>query len=147
MCKTPKSGKARPKSRKELKLAPFAPSRNISLCEQNTVLYWAYELVDVGQLERRDPTEARYLNHMYYMRMALYLGDDLGFYNRCVEAGVPFWVRYAWFFGMLCYRDEDDLCLMGPVGVGLDDGMHGGRTSYGEATSKHDYYERGVGWI
>ncbi|MGZ0213766.1 MAG: hypothetical protein ACKVI4_14940 [Actinomycetales bacterium] len=139
--RTTDSGRAKPKSREQLGKAGFDPLRCRMLCEQNTVLFWAYELADAARLDRRPSHVARYHNHVRYMFDVLYLGDDRGFYNRCIDAGVPFWVRYAWLFAMLCFRDEDDLCLVGSVNVGLDDGTHGGKTHYGRAHCKEDYVD------
>lgn len=137
--RTTDSGKAKPKTREQLAKADFDPRRGRTLCEQNTVLFWAYELADAARLDRRPSHGARYHNHVRYMFDALYLGDDRGFYNRCLAAGVPFWVRYAWLFAMYCFRTEDDLCLVGPVNVGLDNGTHAGKTRYGRAHCKEDY--------
>jgi len=132
-------GKAAPLPRDKLGLAPFDPTRDKMLAEQNTVLFWAYELVDAARLNRRHTSVARYHNHLRYMFDALYLGDDRGFFNRLCEQLVNFWVAYAWLFAMLCHRDEDELSLLTAVDLGFDDGLHGrSKVRHGLVASKRE---------
>ena len=142
--RTTDTGTARPLTRDELRMAPCDTTYGRMLAEQNTVLFWAYELADVALLRRRDARLARYRRHVRIMRDALYLGNDRGFYDRLFEAKVEFWVRYAWLFAMLCLRTDDDLALYGPVDVGLNDGYHNERGTgvrYGLARDKFEFVE------